>query len=72
MLAIYGREGRDSNRFLHSIKAALRNLANIHDDRVANFRIHLGNSSISRLSAYLMLFQHQVRSHVYAVNARNG
>lgn len=58
--AIYGKEGRDPSKFLHSIKSALRNLANIHDDRVANFRIYLGNSSISRLSAYLLLFQHQV------------
>ncbi|KAM0719662.1 hypothetical protein Q7P37_003793 [Cladosporium fusiforme] len=56
---IYGKEGRDPGKFLHSIKSALRNLANIHDDRVASFRIYLGNSSISRLSAYLLLFQHQ-------------
>lgn len=59
--AIYGRDGREPSKFLHSIKDALSNLASIHDDRVANFRIHLGNnSSISRLSAYLLLFQHQV------------
>jgi hypothetical protein len=61
MTAIYGRDGREPSKFLHSIKDALSNLASIHDDRVANFRIHLGNnSSISRLSAYLLLFQHQV------------
>lgn len=56
---IYGRDGREPSKFLHSIKDALNNLASIHDDRVANFRIHLGNSSVSRLSAYLLLFQHQ-------------
>ncbi|GAB7322109.1 hypothetical protein MBLNU13_g03137t2 [Cladosporium sp. NU13] len=57
---IYGGDGREPSKFLHSIKDALSNLASIHDDRVASFRIHLGNnSSISRLSAYLLLFQHQ-------------
>ena len=50
-------------RFLASIKHALTCLARINDERDSGFPLNLKNSSssISRLSAYLHLFHHQVR-----------
>ena len=50
-------------RFLGSVKNALKYLASVNDERNNNFPLHLKNpmSSISRLSAYLHLFHHQVR-----------
>ena len=51
-------------RFLASIKNALKCLASVNDERNKGFPLNLKNSlsSISRLSAYLHLFHHQVRS----------
>ena len=51
------------SRFLASIKNALKCLASINDERNDGFPLNLKNSlsSISRLSAYLHLFHHQVR-----------
>ena len=50
------------SRFLASMKNALKSLADINDERQKNFPVDLKNSggSISRLSAYLYLFHHQV------------
>ena len=52
------------NRFLASIKNALKRLASINDERNNGFPLNLKKSlsSISRLSAYLHLFHHQVRN----------
>lgn len=49
-------------RFLGSVKNALKYLASVNDERNKSFPLHMGNSmsSISRLSAYLHLFHHQV------------
>ena len=49
-------------RFLGSVKNALKYLASVNDERNNNFPLHLKNpmNSISRLSAYLHLFHHQV------------
>lgn len=51
------------SRFLASIKNALKSLASVNDERNNGFPLNLKNplSSISRLSAYLHLFHHQVR-----------
>lgn len=51
------------SRFLASIKNALKSLASVSDERNNGFPLNLRNplSSISRLSAYLHLFHHQVR-----------
>ena len=61
--AVYGEEGRINSRFLASIKNALKCLASINDERDSGFPLNLkdSSSSISRLSAYLHLFHHQVR-----------
>lgn len=50
-------------RFLASVKHALKCLANVDDERNKGFPLTLKTSlsSISRLSAYLHLFHHQVR-----------
>lgn len=50
------------SRFLVSIKKALKCLASVNDERNCGFPLNLQNSSssISRLSAYLHLFHHQV------------
>ena len=50
-------------RFLGSIKNALKSLADINDERDHSFPLdlRLSTSSISRISAYLHLFHHQVR-----------
>ena len=54
------------SRFLASIKNALKCLASINDERNDGFPLNLKNSlsSISRLSAYLHLFHHQVRDYL--------
>ena len=51
------------SRFLASIKNALKCLAKVNDERNSGFPLSLKNrsSSISRLSAYLHLFHHEVR-----------
>ena len=51
------------SQFLASIKNALKCLASVNDERNNGFPLNLKNSlsSISRLSAYLHLFHHQVR-----------
>ena len=51
------------SRFLASIKNALECLTSVNDKRNSGFPLNLKNSlsSISRLSAYLHLFHHQVR-----------
>ena len=60
-LAVYGRDGRLTRRFLLSMKEALKILADINDERNRSFPLHLGRaaSGISRLSAYLHIFHHQ-------------
>lgn len=62
MKAVYSKDGQTPGKFIDSIKNALRNLAVINDLRIANFPVQLGKSSggVSRISAYLLLFQHQV------------
>ena len=52
------------SRFLASIKNALKCLAKVNDERNNGFPLSLKNksSSISRLSAYLHLFHHEVRN----------
>ena len=52
------------SRFLASIKNALRCLAKVSDERNSAFPLSLKNvsSSISRVSAYLHLFHHEVRN----------
>ena len=62
------------NRFLASIKKALKCLASINDERNDGFPLNLKNSlsSISRPSAYLHLFHHQciiltIRPLLYAL-----
>ncbi|KAI4235169.1 MAG: hypothetical protein LQ352_008121, partial [Teloschistes flavicans] len=71
---VYGEEGRMDRRFLASIKAALKCLASVNDERNTGFPIDLkkSSSSISRLSAYLHLFHHQcimltIRPLLYAL-----
>ncbi|RMZ26453.1 hypothetical protein D0859_09483 [Hortaea werneckii] len=60
-LAVYGRDGRLTRRFLLSMKEALKILADINDERNRSFPLDLGRaaSGISRLSAYLHIFHHQ-------------
>ncbi|RMY13700.1 hypothetical protein D0867_07377 [Hortaea werneckii] len=55
-LAVYGRDGRLTRRFLLSMKEALKILADINDERNRSFPLHLGRaaSGISRLSATLI------------------
>ncbi|KAH6612413.1 Zn(II)2Cys6 transcription factor [Boeremia exigua] len=58
---VYSKEGRTGINFLNSIKAALKALAAINDERTSNFPLELGNpgdKGISRLSAHLHLFHH--------------
>ena len=52
------------NRFLASMKTALKSLADVNDERTASFPLDPGKpmKSISRISAYLYLFHHQVCS----------
>ncbi|KAI4093623.1 MAG: hypothetical protein L6R37_007369 [Teloschistes peruensis] len=71
---VYGEEGRMDRRFLASIKAALKCLASVNDERNSGFPLDLKkpSSSISRLSAYLHLFHHQcimltIRPLLYAL-----
>ncbi|KAL9584292.1 MAG: hypothetical protein Q9203_004724 [Teloschistes exilis] len=71
---VYGEEGRMDRRFLASIKAALKCLASVNDERNSGFPLDLkkSSSSISRLSAYLHLFHHQcimltIRPLLYAL-----
>ncbi|KAF2717807.1 hypothetical protein K431DRAFT_349272 [Polychaeton citri CBS 116435] len=57
---VYSEDGRVGDRFLSKIKAALKNLADVNDERTARFSIELdAPSSIGRLPAYLHLFHHQ-------------
>jgi proline utilization trans-activator len=60
--AVYSKQGRAGSQFLKSMKTALKTLADINDERTAGFPLPLDNpsSSISRLSAHLHLFHHQV------------
>ena len=61
--AVYSKEGRTGVNFLNSIKAALKALAAINDERTQRFPLRLGraaDSGISRLSAHLHLFHHHV------------
>ncbi|KAJ8112456.1 hypothetical protein OPT61_g5177 [Boeremia exigua] len=58
---VYSKEGRTGINFLNSIKAALKALAAINDERTSNFPLDLrdsGDKGISRLSAHLHLFHH--------------
>lgn len=52
------------DRFLASIKNALKRLASVNDERDRGFPLNLKDaaSSMSRISAYLHLFYHQVRA----------
>ncbi|KAF2720209.1 hypothetical protein K431DRAFT_271272 [Polychaeton citri CBS 116435] len=58
---VYGKEGRMDDHFLKSMKVALKNLADINDERMVAFPVDVkhSSSSLSRLSAYLHLFHHQ-------------
>lgn len=60
--AVYSKEGRTGENFLSSIKNALKALADINDERTSSFPLVLEgpDSGISRLSAHLHLFHHQV------------
>ena len=59
---MYSREGRTGVNFLNSIRAALKALAAINDERTTNFPLGSGDSEcgLSRLSAHLHLFHHHV------------
>lgn len=61
--AVYGKSGGRSERFLISMKEALRTIAEANDERNKSFPLDLRNRSagICRLAAYLHLFHHQVR-----------
>lgn len=60
--AVYSKEGRTGDNFLTSMKNALKALANVNDERTSSFPLVLEgpDSGISRLSAHLHLFHHQV------------
>lgn len=61
--AVYSKEGRTGVNFLNSIKAGLKALAAINDERTMSFPLELGravDTGISRLSAHLHLFHHHV------------
>lgn len=64
MKDVYGTEARWDQLFLNNIKSALKIIADATDQLNSNFDLTInGNmSGISRLSAYLHLLHHQVRS----------
>ncbi|KAF7189564.1 putative transcriptional regulatory protein C3C7.04 [Pseudocercospora fuligena] len=55
---IYGKDGRLSNRFLVHTKAALQSLATINE-HINTFPLGRPENSISRVTAYLHLLQHE-------------
>ncbi|CAK4030524.1 Zn(II)2Cys6 transcription factor [Lecanosticta acicola] len=58
---VYGKTGGRSERFLSSMKDALRTIAQANDERNNSFPLQLESpaSGVCRLSAYLHLFHHQ-------------
>lgn len=59
--AVYGKGPDKSKRFLVRMKEALKTIANANDDRNSHFPLDLKkDGAVSRLSAYLHLFHHQV------------
>lgn len=63
--AVYGADGRLNRKFLVRTKAALASTTDLATDLQRSFDLQLDKSTISgvsRLSAHLHLFYHQVRS----------
>ena len=60
--AVYRREYRRNERLLKCMKEALKIIASANDERSESFPLDLQNpeKGVSRLSAYLHLFHHQV------------
>ena len=61
--AVYGKTGGRSERFLASMKEALRTIAKAQDELNDFYSLDLNQSAggICRLSATLHLFHHQVK-----------
>lgn len=51
-----------NNRFLTSMKTALKSLADVNNERMTTFPVDPSNPSVSvsRIAVYLHLFHHQV------------
>lgn len=62
MAAVYGKLGGRSQRFLASMKDALKTIAEANEElnKTHSLDLHSSGSSMCRLSATLHLFHHQV------------
>lgn len=65
-LAVYGVEGTIDSRYLKATQAALKSIAGVADQLNDSFSLHTKDvfCGMSRLSAHLHMFQHQVGGQV--------